>query len=133
MTSQAILLACHPDKQISLGHPPRPLPQRGLARRDTSLLLRLRIGCCWTVARRHRHSLVASPACAYCGEPENLEHLLVACPAYLQQRGRLLQDFRGLGLPSARQDDILFPGRNALPALLSVVEYLDSSGLSARI
>ncbi|XP_075543795.1 uncharacterized protein LOC142578279 [Dermacentor variabilis] len=127
------LLACHPDKRMSLGCPPRPLPQRGLARKETSLLLRLRIGCCWTGARRHRHGIIASPACASCGEPEALEHLLLACPAYLQQRDRLLQDFRRLGLPSARQEDILFPGRNELPALLSVVEYFDTSGLSARL
>ncbi|XP_054933470.2 uncharacterized protein [Dermacentor andersoni] len=119
------LLACHPDKRTSLGRPPRPLPQRGLARRETSLLLRLRIGCCWTGARRHRHGLIASPACSSCGEPETLEHLLLACPAYLQQRDRLLQEFRRLGLPSARQEDILFPGRSELPALLSVVELLD--------
>ncbi|XP_075543846.1 uncharacterized protein LOC142578333 [Dermacentor variabilis] len=87
------LLACHPDKRLSLGRPPRPLLQRGLARRGTSLLLRLRIGCCWTGARRHRHGLIASPACASSGEPETLEHLLLACPAYLQQRDRLLQEF----------------------------------------
>ncbi|XP_075540141.1 uncharacterized protein LOC142575064 [Dermacentor variabilis] len=87
------LLACHPDKQISLGRPPRPLPQRCLARKGTSLLLRLRISCCWTGSRRHRHGLIASPACASCGEPQTLEHLLLACPAYLQHRGRLLQEF----------------------------------------
>ncbi|XP_050027831.1 uncharacterized protein [Dermacentor andersoni] len=114
------LLACHPDKRISFGRPPRPLRQRDLARRENSLLLRLRIGCCWTGA--HRHGLIASQACASCGEPETMEPLLVACPAYLQQRGRLLQDFRRLGLPSARQKGILFPGRNELPALLSVVD-----------
>ncbi|XP_075526583.1 uncharacterized protein LOC142558319 [Dermacentor variabilis] len=110
------LLACHPDKRMSLGRPPRPLPQRGLARRETSLLLRLRIGCCWTGACCHRHGLIASPACASCGEPETLEHLLLACPAYLQQRDRLLQEFRRLGLPSARQEDILFPATR--PALI---------------
>ncbi|XP_065310172.1 uncharacterized protein [Dermacentor albipictus] len=74
------LLACHPDKRIFLGRPPRPLAQRGLARRETSLLLQLRIGCCWTVAHRRRHGLITSPACASCGEPETLEHLLLACP-----------------------------------------------------
>ncbi|XP_050046381.1 uncharacterized protein [Dermacentor andersoni] len=116
------LLACHLDKRMSLGRPLRPLPQRGLARRETSLLLQLRISCCWRGARSHRHGLIASPSCASCGEPETLEHLLLACPAYLQQRGRLLQEFRRLGLPSARQEDILFPGRNELPALLSVVD-----------
>ncbi|XP_054919980.1 uncharacterized protein [Dermacentor andersoni] len=128
------LLACHPDKRMPLGRPPRPLPQRGLARRETSLLLRLRIGCCWMGACRHRHGVIASPACASCGEPETLKHLLLACPAYLQHRGRLLQEFRRLGLPSGQEEDILeFPGRNELPALLSVVEYLDSSGLSERL
>nr|XP_054919001.1 uncharacterized protein LOC126547152 [Dermacentor andersoni] len=105
------LLACHPDKRMSLGRPPRPPPQRGIARRDTSLLLRLRIDCCCMGARRHRHGLIASLACASSGEPETLEHLLLACPAYLQQRDRLLPEFRHLGLPSARQDDTLFPGR----------------------
>ncbi|XP_075532343.1 uncharacterized protein LOC142564993 [Dermacentor variabilis] len=47
---------------MSLGRPPRPLPKRGLARRETSFLLRLSIGCCWTgqgsppPARHHRLS-----------------------------------------------------------------------------
>ncbi|XP_072141274.1 uncharacterized protein [Dermacentor andersoni] len=123
------LLTCRPDKRMSLGRPPRPLPQRGLARRDTSFLLRLRIGCCWTGARRHRHGLIASLACASCGERETVEHLLLAFPAYLQQRGGLLQEIGRVGLLSAWQEEI-FLGRNELPALLSVVEYLDSSELS---
>ncbi|XP_037579371.1 uncharacterized protein LOC119462097 [Dermacentor silvarum] len=130
---QRHLQVSHPDKRVSLEHPPRQLPQRGLARRESSLLLRLRIGCCWTAARRHRLGLIASPACASCGEPETLEHLLLACPAHNQPRGLLLQEFRRLGLPTTRQEDILFPRRNHLPALLSVVEYLDSSGLSTTL
>ncbi|XP_037572358.2 uncharacterized protein LOC119454525 [Dermacentor silvarum] len=117
---QRHLQVSHPDKRVSLGRPPRQLPQRGLARRESSLLLRLRIGCCWTAARRHRLGLIASPACASCGEPETLEHLLLACPAHNQPRGMLLQKFRRLGLPITRQEDILFPRRNHLPALLSV-------------
>ncbi|XP_054920212.1 uncharacterized protein [Dermacentor andersoni] len=127
------IIACHPDKRVSLGRPARPLPQHGLLRRDASLLLRLRVGCYWTAARRHRLGKATSPACASCGEPETLEHLLLACPAHLQHRGRLLQEFHRLGLPCSRQEDILFPCRNQLPAFLSVVEYLDSSGLSARL
>ncbi|XP_037560759.1 uncharacterized protein LOC119439255 [Dermacentor silvarum] len=130
---QRHLQVSHPDKRVSLGHPPRQLPQRGLARRESLLLLRLRIGCCWTAARRHRLGLITSPACASCGEPETLEHLLLACPAHNQPRGLLLQEFRRLGLPTTRQEDILFPRRNHLPALLSVVEYLDSSGLSTTL
>lgn len=123
----------HPDKRVALGCPPRPLPQRGLARRETSLLLRLRIGCSWTAARSYRLGRATSPACSSCGEPETIEHLLLACPAYLQQRGPLLQEFRRLGLPSGKEEDLLFPGRHHLSALRGVVEFLDSSGLSARL
>ncbi|XP_070395567.1 uncharacterized protein [Dermacentor albipictus] len=127
------IIACHTDKRASLGRPPRPLPQHGLPRRDTSLLLRLWVDCYWTAAHRHRLGKATSPACASCGDPETLEHLLLACPAHLQHRGRLLQEFSRLGLPCSRQEDILLPCRNQLPAFLSVVEYLDSSGLSARL
>ncbi|XP_070394032.1 uncharacterized protein [Dermacentor albipictus] len=64
---------------------------------------------------------------------QTLEHPVLACPAHLQHRGRLLQELSRLGLPCSRQADILFPSRNQLPAFLSVIEYLDSSGLSARL
>ncbi|XP_075532379.1 uncharacterized protein LOC142564982 [Dermacentor variabilis] len=71
------IIACHPDKRVSLGRPPRPLPQHGLPRRDASLLLRLRVGCYWMAARRHPFGKATSPACAFCGEAEILEHLLL--------------------------------------------------------
>ncbi|XP_070392560.1 uncharacterized protein [Dermacentor albipictus] len=92
------IIACHPDKRVSLGRPPLPLPQHGLPRRDASLPLRLRVGCYWTAARWHRLGKATSPACAPCGKPETMEHLLLACPAHLQHRSRLLQEFHRLGL-----------------------------------
>ncbi|XP_070387416.1 uncharacterized protein [Dermacentor albipictus] len=127
------IVACHPDKRVSLGRLPRPLPQHGLPRSDISLLLRLRVGCYRPAAHRHRLGKAISPACASCGELETLKHVLLACPAHLQHRGRLLQEFSRLGLPCSRQEDILFTNRNQLPAFLSVIEYLDWSGLSAKL
>ncbi|XP_037564632.1 uncharacterized protein LOC119444281 [Dermacentor silvarum] len=72
-------------------------------------------------------------ACTSCGEPETTEHLLLACPAYLQQRGPLLQELRRLDLPYGKEEDLLFPSQHHLSALRGVVEYLDSSELSARL
>lgn len=127
------IITCHLDKLVFLGWPPWPIPQHSLPRRDTSLLLHLRVGCYLTAARRRSLGIITSPACGSCGDPETLEHLLLAGPAYLQHCGQLLQEFHRLGLPCAWQECFLFPGCNQLPAFLSVVEYLNSSGLSARL
>ncbi|XP_049518635.1 uncharacterized protein LOC125943388 [Dermacentor silvarum] len=125
------LQACHPDKRVSLAHPPLQLPQCGLAQRET-LLLWLRIGCCWTAAWRHQLGLTALPACASCSEPEMPEHLLLACPAHNQPCGLLLQEFAASDIPLRDRRTSSSTHRDHVSVLLSVVEYLDSFSSPAR-
>ncbi|KAH7977876.1 hypothetical protein HPB49_003828 [Dermacentor silvarum] len=66
-TLQRLLLSCHPDARVARRSPPTRLPDRGLTRRERSLLLRLRIGCCWTATRSFHLGRTDSPACTQCG------------------------------------------------------------------
>ncbi|KAL1468743.1 hypothetical protein MTO96_041279, partial [Rhipicephalus appendiculatus] len=82
------------------GIPPRPLPRTGLSRRARAFLLRLRTDSCRTAeGRLFRLSGEGSPSCAQCPAEETLEHILLQCPGYDDQRRRLLGVYGRLGLP----------------------------------
>ncbi|KAH7957117.1 hypothetical protein HPB52_015487 [Rhipicephalus sanguineus] len=78
-----------------------------------------------------RHGLCASPACSRCGDPETLEHLLCVCPGLAQERSRVTTAYRSQGLPASTLEHLLFPSRPHLPALRSLVEFLDETGIAA--
>ncbi|KAH7952100.1 hypothetical protein HPB52_018392 [Rhipicephalus sanguineus] len=126
-----LLVTVHPDSRVASGRGPKLLPETGLTRRDRSALLRLRTGCVWTAARRHAKGRCASPACSRCGDPETLEHLLCACPGLAQERSRVTTAYRSQGLPASTLEHLLFPSRPRLPALRSLVEFLDETGIAA--
>ncbi|XP_075743150.1 uncharacterized protein LOC142796433 [Rhipicephalus microplus] len=126
-----LLASVHPDQRVANGRGPRRLPEAGLTRRERANLLRLRTGCVWTAARRYLKGCSASPACSRCGDPETLEHLLCACPALAQERSRVTAAYRRHGLPATTLEHLLFPSRPHLPALRSLVEFLDETGIVA--
>ncbi|KAH7975752.1 hypothetical protein HPB52_004672 [Rhipicephalus sanguineus] len=66
-----------------------------------------------------------------CGDPETLEHLLCACPGLAQERSRFTTAYRSQGLPASTLEHLLFPSRPHLPALRSLVEFLDETGIAA--
>ncbi|KAL1439785.1 hypothetical protein MTO96_009638 [Rhipicephalus appendiculatus] len=61
------------------------------------------------------------------------QHLLLVCPTHDQQRRPLLLAYRSLGLPTSTQDDLLFPATWQEPAFKSLLDYLESTGLSSRL
>ncbi|KAH7956324.1 hypothetical protein HPB52_008145 [Rhipicephalus sanguineus] len=73
----------------------------------------------------------ASPACSRCGDPETLEDLLCARPGLAQERSRVTTAYRRQGLPASMLEHLLFPSRPHLPALRSLVEFLDETGIAA--
>ncbi|KAL1475406.1 hypothetical protein MTO96_037313 [Rhipicephalus appendiculatus] len=81
------------------GIPPRPLPRTGLSRHARAFLLRLRTDCSRTAERLFRLSGNGSPSCAQCPAEETLEHILLQCPGYDDQRHQLLGVYGRLGLP----------------------------------
>ncbi|KAH7959992.1 hypothetical protein HPB49_015893 [Dermacentor silvarum] len=126
----------HPDPRVVGGDPPKLLPRRGLSRQDRALLLRFRIGCCRTAERKHRLSGSGSPLCDRCADVENLDLVLLRCPAHAAERGALVTAYRSLGLPSDSTRALLFPAtptsiaRRAFSALL---DYLEGTNLSSRL
>ncbi|XP_049272479.1 uncharacterized protein LOC119397303 [Rhipicephalus sanguineus] len=126
-----LLVTVHPDSRVASGRGPKLLPETGLTRRDRSALLRLRTGCVCTAAHRHAKGLCASPACSRCGDPETLEHLHCACPGLAQECSRVTTAYRSQGLPASTLEHLLFPSRPHLPALRSLVEFLDETGIPA--
>ncbi|KAH6921749.1 hypothetical protein HPB50_004492 [Hyalomma asiaticum] len=119
---------------VELAKGPRPLPDKGLARRDRSLLLRLRIGCYRTAERLHRLTGGGSPLCADCAEEETLEHLLLKCPGADNQRRVLLATYGRLGLPRTTVEHLLFPAcakTSAVRAFAALLEF-EAAGLRGR-
>ncbi|KAH6935787.1 hypothetical protein HPB50_010051 [Hyalomma asiaticum] len=111
----------------------RPLPDKGLARRDRSLLLRLRIGCYRTAERLHR--LIGGPLCADCADEETLEHLLLRCPCADDQRRVLLATYSRLGLRRTTVEHLLFPActrTSAVRAFAALLEFIEAAGLRGR-
>ncbi|KAL1472991.1 hypothetical protein MTO96_039013 [Rhipicephalus appendiculatus] len=84
------------------GIPPRPLPKAGLSRRARAFLLRLRTDCCRTAERLFSLSGKGSPSCAQCPAEETLEHILLQCPGYNDQRRQLFGVYGRLGLPHVK-------------------------------
>ncbi|KAH7935561.1 hypothetical protein HPB52_009937 [Rhipicephalus sanguineus] len=72
-----------------------------------------------------------SPACNRCGDPETLEHLLCACPGLAQERSRVTTAYRRQGLPASTLEHFLYPSRPHLPALRSLAEFLEETGIAA--
>ncbi|XP_075553446.1 uncharacterized protein LOC142586063 isoform X3 [Dermacentor variabilis] len=127
-----LLRAIHPDPRVAKGKGPKLLPESGLTRRDRATLLRLRTGCTWTAARLHAKGQLASPSCRRCGDPDTLEHLLCTCPALAQERSRVTRAYRLQGLPAGSLSDLLFPPHYHLPALHSLVEFMEPGLVGSR-
>ncbi|KAL1478731.1 hypothetical protein MTO96_034879 [Rhipicephalus appendiculatus] len=89
------------------GIPPRPLPRAGLGRRARAFLLRLRTDCARTAERLFRLSGNGSPSCAQCPAEETLEHILLQCPGYDDQRRQLFGVYGRLGLPHDNVDYVI--------------------------
>ncbi|KAH6946480.1 hypothetical protein HPB50_013715 [Hyalomma asiaticum] len=125
----------HPDPRVAAGKGPRPLPDEGLARRDRSLLLRLRIGCYRTAERLHRLTGGGSPLCADCADEETLQHLLLKCPCADNQRRVLLATYGRLGLPRTTIEHLLFPAcakTSAVRAFAALLEFIEAAGQRGR-
>lgn len=65
------------------------LPER-IPRKLETVYHRLRLNAALTNSYRHRLGLTANPYCN-CGLPETVEHVLLECPAYSQERSHLAQ------------------------------------------
>ncbi|KAH7986717.1 hypothetical protein HPB52_024773 [Rhipicephalus sanguineus] len=58
------------------------------------------------------------------------QSLRCACPGLAQERSRVTTAYRRQGLPASTLEHLLFPSR-PLPALRSLVEFLDETGIAA--
>ncbi|KAH7961553.1 hypothetical protein HPB52_010416 [Rhipicephalus sanguineus] len=123
-----LLVTVHPDRRAA---GPMLLPETGLTRRERASLLRLRIGCVWTAARRYMKGRCASPACSRCGDPETLELLLCTCPGLAKERSTVTTAYRRQGLPATTLQHLLLPSRPHLPALRSLAVFLEETGIAA--
>ncbi|XP_077491807.1 uncharacterized protein LOC144102401 [Amblyomma americanum] len=128
------LLLDHPDPRVANGHPPHPLPSVGLDCKESSLLLRLRVGCANTGSRLFRIGLSASPGCTLCNYPEETAQHLCGCPAFVPARPIMEAGYRSSGLPCSSADHLLFPGgHHPAKAFRHLLSFLQATGLSGRL
>ncbi|KAH7935507.1 hypothetical protein HPB52_009394 [Rhipicephalus sanguineus] len=73
----------------------------------------------------------ASPACSHCGDPETPEHLLCTCPGLAKERSTVTIAYRRQGLPATTLEHLLFPSRPHLPALRSLADFIEETGIAA--
>ncbi|KAL1444356.1 hypothetical protein MTO96_029905 [Rhipicephalus appendiculatus] len=106
----------------------RPLPRNGPSRRARAFLLRLRTGCSCTAKRHFRLTGSVSPSCAQCPAEETLEHVVLQCPSYDDQRRQLFGVYRRLGFPHLSLDDLRFPGAHRTKLEQALYALLDFFG-----
>ncbi|KAH8022176.1 hypothetical protein HPB51_022573 [Rhipicephalus microplus] len=100
--------AFHPDSRVATENPPRPLPRTGIGRRARAFL-RLRTDCSRTAELHFRRTNSGSPACAECRADETIEHVLLQCRGYVDQRWQLFDAYGRLGLPYVSLNQLRFP------------------------
>ncbi|KAH7972886.1 hypothetical protein HPB52_018477 [Rhipicephalus sanguineus] len=66
-----------------------------------------------------------------CGDPETLEHLLCTCPGLAKERSTVTTAYRRQGLPATTLEHLLFPSRPHLPALRSLADFIEETGIAA--
>ncbi|KAH8032082.1 hypothetical protein HPB51_023066 [Rhipicephalus microplus] len=103
-TLRRLFLLCHPDYCVATVEPQTRLPDRGITKRNGSLLLQLCFGYSEPAARRHLLGKAWPPACTSCGADETIEHLLCVCSAPRTQRDVLLAALHRHGLPWLHRD-----------------------------
>ncbi|KAH7967943.1 hypothetical protein HPB52_004214 [Rhipicephalus sanguineus] len=89
-----------------------------------------------TDERLYRLSGAGDPNCTHCSQPETLEHLLLQCVQYSDERRILVGSYRGQGLASNSVDEFLSPkahGTIVKRALSALLEFLESCALSERL
>ncbi|KAH7986190.1 hypothetical protein HPB52_025144 [Rhipicephalus sanguineus] len=71
------------------------------------------------------------PPCSRCGDPETLEHLLCTCPGLAKERSTVTTAYWRQGLPAATMEHLLFPSCPLPPALRSLAQFLEETGIAA--
>ena len=67
-------------------------------RRDECVLARLRMGHAATKAYKARFSLIENGDCSTCNTAEDIEHILIECQKYHQERNQLIVKVRNCGI-----------------------------------
>ncbi|XP_064482823.1 uncharacterized protein LOC135395657 [Ornithodoros turicata] len=99
----------HPDARTAMQTAPPLYVTGGFTREETSLLMRLRTRSAKTkdvlcITRRSK-----DPLCNTCDVEENIEHILLHCRTYEQQRERLMERMRNLGHPDPFLESLIYP------------------------
>lgn len=111
------------------------LPER-IPRKLETLYHRLRLNAALTNSYRHRLGLTANPYCDNCGLPETVEHVLLECPAYIQERTHLAEKIECLNNASISLKGLLGPWpspSSQRKVLVALFDYLHGIGLAETI
>lgn len=102
------------------------------SRRDDTIISRIRIG--HTRLNYYLHMLGKSETdgCIHCGVAETVEHVLVQCQAYNEERAQLVEDLKELKVQLAIKD--LFQSAQIQPKVYTILfKYLRDTRLINRI
>lgn len=125
----------HPHRETAEGRPPPAIPRK-LSREQASMLHRLRANCANTRSTLHKLKRVNSPDCLHCGALEDIEHVLLVCTEYEEERKTLFQRYTSSGLPSSNTRELLIPEaprRLVLRAYKDLLDFLSETGLADRL
>ena len=107
------------------------VPIRFKRRREEVVLYRLRIGHVGVQQHMRRFNMAEESDCEECGVPDSVEHLLLYCCKYEQQRSELRIRLRALDVPSLTVKCILGGSENRQNCriLQETVRFIKSTNL----
>lgn len=109
---------------------------RGLKRRREAVLHRIRLKVAYTNYYLHLIGKLKSPNCSVCGTVEDIQHILLQCTSYDDQRKQFLQDIRKTPGPPLTIQHFLGPWNSedcALNTTKALLRFLSATGLDKRL
>lgn len=106
------------------------------SRRLESAITRLRIGHAGVNAHLNRFEMSDSPLCQRCSLPETIEHFLMTCPTYQQQRSSLRETFQNSNREFSLRNVLCFgefPRGELLQQLDALAIFLRNTGRMSSI
>ncbi len=104
-----------------------------LSREDQVILTRLRMGHAKLNSTLHIIGKHSTGLCEICQVKETVDHVLLLCPRYEQERNELQRELQNLGCTEFSICNILNTKQGSGKIIKTILKFIKNSGLKNRI